>query len=153
MHVHVRVHVRVHVHVHVHVHVRVHVHGVHAHTCTLADAALPDHPQVKPDVLVLGKALSGGVYPVSAVLASDEVMLTVSPGEHGSTYGGNPLGSAVAIAALEEHARAWRTHGICMASAWHLHGCRHDTSMHMQVLRDEGLAENARLMGKPLART
>jgi hypothetical protein len=122
MHVHVRVHVRVHVHVHVHVHVRVHVHGVHAHTCMLADAALPDHPQVKPDVLVLGKALSGGVYPVSAVLASDEVMLTVSPGEHGSTYGGNPLGSAVAIAALEVHARAWRTHGICMASAWHLHG-------------------------------
>ena len=120
--VHVHVHVRVHVHVHVHVHVRVHVHGVHAHTCMLADAALPDHPQVKPDVLVLGKALSGGVYPVSAVLASDEVMLTVSPGEHGSTYGGNPLGSAVAIAALEVHARAWRTHGICMASAWHLHG-------------------------------
>ena len=57
-------------------------------------------PQVKPDVLVLGKALSGGVYPVSAVLASDEVMLTIAPGEHGSTYGGNPLGSAVAIAAL-----------------------------------------------------
>lgn len=78
-----------------------------------------DHEQVKPDVLVLGKALSGGVYPVSAVLASDEVMLTVSPGEHGSTYGGNPLGSAVAIAALE-------------------------------VLRDEGLAENARLMGELL---
>eukprot|EP00908_Phaeocystis_cordata_P022234 Transcript_4658.p1 GENE.Transcript_4658~~Transcript_4658.p1 ORF type:complete len:477 (+),score=218.83 Transcript_4658:100-1431(+) len=60
-----------------------------------------DHEQVKPDVLVLGKALSGGVYPVSAVLASDEVMLTIAPGEHGSTYGGNPLGSAVAIAALE----------------------------------------------------
>tara|TARA_B100000787_G_scaffold130352_1_gene99263 strand:+ start:99 stop:356 length:258 start_codon:yes stop_codon:yes gene_type:complete len=79
---------------------------------------------VKPDVLVLGKALSGGVYPVSAVLASDEVMLTVSPGEHGSTYGGNPLGSAVAIAALEVHgtcmARAWRVHGVCMAH--HAHG-------------------------------
>ena len=60
-----------------------------------------DHEAVKPDVLVLGKALSGGVYPVSAVLASDEVMLTIAPGEHGSTYGGNPLGSAVAIAALE----------------------------------------------------
>jgi len=60
-----------------------------------------DHEQVQPDILVLGKALSGGVYPVSAVLASDEVMLTIQPGEHGSTYGGNPLGSAVAIAALE----------------------------------------------------
>jgi len=60
-----------------------------------------DHEEVKPDILVLGKALSGGVYPVSAVLASDEVMLTIAPGEHGSTYGGNPLGSAVAIAALE----------------------------------------------------
>ena len=60
-----------------------------------------DHEEVKPDLLVLGKALSGGVYPVSAVLASDEVMLTISPGEHGSTYGGNPLGSAVAMAALK----------------------------------------------------
>uniref|UniRef100_A0A7S3F1I2 Ornithine aminotransferase n=1 Tax=Haptolina ericina TaxID=156174 RepID=A0A7S3F1I2_9EUKA len=60
-----------------------------------------DHEQVKPDVLVLGKALSGGVYPVSAVLASDEVMLTINPGEHGSTYGGNPLGASVAIAALK----------------------------------------------------
>ena len=75
-----------------------------------------DHEGVKPDVLVLGKALSGGVYPVSAVLASDEVMLTIAPGEHGSTYGGNPLGSAVAMAALE-------------------------------VLRDEGLADNAAAMG------
>merc|ERR1740117_2288336 len=60
-----------------------------------------DHEDVKPDVLVLGKALSGGVYPVSAVLTSDEVMLTIKPGEHGSTYGGNPLGCAVAVAALE----------------------------------------------------
>eukprot|EP00656_Telonema_subtile_P014231 TRINITY_DN17262_c0_g1_i2.p1 TRINITY_DN17262_c0_g1~~TRINITY_DN17262_c0_g1_i2.p1 ORF type:complete len:425 (-),score=119.18 TRINITY_DN17262_c0_g1_i2:170-1444(-) len=60
-----------------------------------------DHWNVKPDVLVLGKALSGGVYPVSAVLASDEVMMTIKPGQHGSTYGGNPLGCAVAIAALE----------------------------------------------------
>lgn len=55
---------------------------------------------VRPDVLVLGKALSGGVYPVSAVLANDEVMLTVGPGEHGSTYGGNPLACAVAEEAL-----------------------------------------------------
>lgn len=56
---------------------------------------------VKPDLLILGKALSGGVYPVSAVLADDEVMNVIKPGQHGSTYGGNPLGAKVAIAALE----------------------------------------------------
>ena len=60
-----------------------------------------DHEGVRPDVLILGKALSGGMYPVSAVLASDEVMLTIRPGEHGSTYGGNPLGCAAAIANLD----------------------------------------------------
>lgn len=59
-----------------------------------------DHENVHPDILILGKALSGGVYPVSAVLANDSVMLCIKPGEHGSTYGGNPLGSKVAIAAL-----------------------------------------------------
>lgn len=58
-------------------------------------------PEIKPDILILGKALSGGVFPVSAVLANDEIMLTIKPGEHGSTFGGNPLGAAVAIAALE----------------------------------------------------
>lgn len=56
---------------------------------------------MKPDLLVLGKALSGGTMPVSAVLASDEVMLTIKPGEHGSTYGGNPLACAVTIEALK----------------------------------------------------
>ncbi|XP_055322885.1 ornithine aminotransferase, mitochondrial isoform X2 [Sitodiplosis mosellana] len=60
-----------------------------------------DHENVRPDILILGKALSGGVYPVSAVLANDDIMLTIKPGEHGSTYGGNPLGCKVAIAALE----------------------------------------------------
>jgi ornithine--oxo-acid transaminase len=60
-----------------------------------------DHVGVRPDILILGKALSGGVYPVSAVLCDDEVMMTIHPGEHGSTYGGNPLGSAVAMAALK----------------------------------------------------
>lgn len=59
-----------------------------------------DHEGVKPDVLILGKALSGGVLPVSAVLSSDEVMLTIKPGEHGSTFGGNPLACAVAMEAL-----------------------------------------------------
>ncbi|MEM8523235.1 MAG: ornithine--oxo-acid transaminase [Bacteroidota bacterium] len=60
-----------------------------------------DYEGFKPDILVLGKALSGGVFPVSAVLARDEIMLTIKPGEHGSTYGGNPLACAVAVAALE----------------------------------------------------
>ncbi|MFZ9575462.1 MAG: ornithine--oxo-acid transaminase [Bacteroidia bacterium] len=59
-----------------------------------------DHEQVKPDILILGKALSGGTLPVSAVLASHEIMLTIKPGEHGSTYGGNPLACAVATEAL-----------------------------------------------------
>jgi ornithine--oxo-acid transaminase len=60
-----------------------------------------DHEGVKPDVLILGKAISGGVFPVSAVLADDEVMMCIKPGEHGSTFGGNPLANKVAIAALE----------------------------------------------------
>jgi ornithine--oxo-acid transaminase len=75
-----------------------------------------DHEEIRPDVLVLGKALSGGLLPVSAVLADDEVMLCVEPGQHGSTFGGNPLAAHVARTALE-------------------------------VIVDEGLAENARRMG------
>ncbi|HET7897644.1 MAG TPA: ornithine--oxo-acid transaminase, partial [Flavisolibacter sp.] len=60
-----------------------------------------DHENVHPDILILGKALSGGVLPISAVLANDEIMLTIKPGEHGSTYGGNPLACKVAIASLQ----------------------------------------------------
>jgi len=75
-----------------------------------------DHAAVRPDLLILGKALSGGTVPVSAVLADDEVMLTIRPGQHGSTYGGNPLACRVAIASLE-------------------------------VLVEEGMAENAERMG------
>ena len=60
-----------------------------------------DHECVRPDVLILGKAISGGMYPVSAVLADDPVMLTIQPGEHGSTFGGNPIAAKVAIAALD----------------------------------------------------
>jgi ornithine--oxo-acid transaminase len=60
-----------------------------------------DHESVRPDILILGKALSGGMLPVSAVLADDPIMLTIRPGEHGSTYGGNPLACKVAIAALD----------------------------------------------------
>ncbi|QSW88158.1 MULTISPECIES: ornithine--oxo-acid transaminase [Flavobacterium] len=59
------------------------------------------HENVQPDILILGKAISGGVYPVSAVLANDEIMNVIKPGQHGSTFGGNPVAAAVAIAALE----------------------------------------------------
>jgi len=60
-----------------------------------------DHEGVRPDILILGKALSGGVFPVSAVLSDDEIMLTIKPGEHGSTFGGNPIAGKVAMAALD----------------------------------------------------
>lgn len=60
-----------------------------------------EHSSVRPDIVLLGKAISGGVYPVSVVLADKDLMLCIEPGTHGSTYGGNPLGCAVAIAALE----------------------------------------------------
>ncbi len=60
-----------------------------------------DHENVKPDVLILGKAISGGVYPISAVLADNDIMEVIHPGQHGSTFGGNPIAAAVAMAALE----------------------------------------------------
>jgi ornithine--oxo-acid transaminase len=60
-----------------------------------------DHENVRPDIIVLGKALSGGVFPVSAVMADDEIMMCIKPGEHGSTFGGNPIACAVAMAALD----------------------------------------------------
>ncbi len=60
-----------------------------------------DHENVRPDILILGKAISGGMYPVSVVLADDEIMLVIKPGQHGSTFGGNPVGARVAIAALD----------------------------------------------------
>jgi ornithine--oxo-acid transaminase len=69
--------------------------------CRTGKMLCADHEQVRPDILILGKALSGGMMPVSAVLADDEIMLTIKPGEHGSTYGGNPLAAAVAITSLQ----------------------------------------------------
>lgn len=59
------------------------------------------YEDIRPNILILGKALSGGMYPVSAVLADDDIMLVIKPGEHGSTFGGNPIAASVAIAALE----------------------------------------------------
>jgi len=69
--------------------------------CTCADKHCSGTPEVKADILILGKALSGGAYPVSAVLANDAIMGVIKPGNHGSTFGGNPVAAVVAIAALE----------------------------------------------------
>lgn len=69
--------------------------------CRTGKMLAVDHQAVRPDIICLGKALSGGTMPVSAVLADDDVMLTIKPGEHGSTYGGNPLASAVATESLK----------------------------------------------------
>ena len=74
---------------------------IQAGLCRTGTMLACDHEEVRPDIVILGKALSGGVLPVSAVLADDEIMLTIQPGEHGSTYGGNPLACAVAVAALK----------------------------------------------------
>ncbi len=69
--------------------------------CSCSDKNCSGTPEVKPDILILGKALSGGAYPVSAVLANDAIMKVIQPGTHGSTFGGNPVAAAVAIAALQ----------------------------------------------------
>lgn len=69
--------------------------------CSCADKHCSGTPEVKPDILILGKALSGGAYPVSAVLANDAIMGVIQPGNHGSTFGGNPIAAAVGIAALQ----------------------------------------------------
>ena len=85
--------------------------------CSCPEKNCSGTPEVKPDILILGKALSGGAYPVSAVLADDAIMKVIEPGTHGSTFGGNPVAAAVAMAAL-------------------------------QVVRDEKLAENAKVLGE-----
>lgn len=69
--------------------------------CSCADKHCSGTPEVKPDILILGKALSGGAYPVSAVLANDDIMGVIRPGNHGSTFGGNPIAAAIGMAALE----------------------------------------------------
>jgi ornithine--oxo-acid transaminase len=100
-----------------------------------------DHEDVKPDILVLGKALSGGVMPVSAVLASDKIMLTIRPGEHGSTFGGNPLGCAVAVAALDvvqdEHL-AENAEAMGQLFRHRMNALRADTDL-IQLVRGKGL--------------
>src|SRR6476620_10649941 len=98
-----------------------------------------DHENVRPDILILGKALGGGMMPVSAVLADDEIMLTLKPGEHGSTYGGNPLASRIAITALkilqeENLAENARVMGLLLRKELNaLH------SNHISIVRGKGL--------------
>ena len=100
-----------------------------------------DHVSVRPDILILGKALSGGVYPVSAVMCDDEIMLRIQPGEHGSTYGGNPIGSAVAMAALkvlEEEKLADNAEKLGTIFRKELHLMSTDLSM-LKEVRGKGL--------------
>lgn len=98
-----------------------------------------DHEEVKPDILLLGKALSGGTMPVSAVLANDEIMLTILPGEHGSTYGGNPLACRVGIESLkvlvdENMASNSEEMGILLRTE-----LRRINSIHIETIRGKGL--------------
>ena len=98
-----------------------------------------EHEGVQPDLLILGKALSGGVYPVSAVVSSQEILGVFRPGSHGSTYGGNPLACAVARAALrviEEERLADRSAEL---GAWLLYELRKIRHPHIKEIRGRGL--------------
>ena len=98
-----------------------------------------DHESVKPDVLIVGKALGGGYYPVSAVLASRDLMLLFRPGEHGSTFGGNPLGSAVALASLDVIVDENLASRARYAGAKIMQGVRALTSPLIKEVRGRGL--------------
>ncbi|MDP4129777.1 MAG: ornithine--oxo-acid transaminase [Bacteroidota bacterium] len=98
-----------------------------------------DHEMVRPDVLILGKALSGGVLPVSAVLADDEIMLTIKPGEHGSTYGGNPLACAIAITSLRVIRDEHMTENAAIQGAYLRKGIESLHSPFIETVRGKGL--------------
>ena len=98
-----------------------------------------DYENVRPDILVLGKALSGGVLPVSAVLADDEIMLTIKPGEHGSTYGGNPLACAVAMTALSVLKEEKMTENAAVMGEYFRKGLYKIDSPFIQTIRGKGL--------------
>ncbi|KAI1280909.1 Ornithine aminotransferase, mitochondrial [Halotydeus destructor] len=109
-----------------------------------------DHENVKPDLVCLGKALSGGVYPVSGVLANDEVMLVIKPGEHGSTYGGNPLAAKVAVAALQVLSEENLIENAQVMGDLMRQGLRHELSEDLvPVIRGKGLL-NAIVVDKKL---
>jgi ornithine--oxo-acid transaminase len=107
-----------------------------------------DYEDVHPDILILGKALSGGMLPVSAVLADDEIMLTIGPGEHGSTYGGNPLACKVAIAALEVIREENLTERAAKMGEYFRTEIQKITSPHLKLIRGKGLL-NAVLIDHP----
>jgi ornithine--oxo-acid transaminase len=107
-----------------------------------------DHENVRPDILILGKALSGGVLPVSAVLADDEIMLTIKPGEHGSTYGGNPLACKVAITALEVLKEEKMTENAAAMGQLLRKGLQDLQSPYIKTVRGKGLL-NAIVISHP----
>ena len=109
-----------------------------------------DHEGVRPDILILGKALSGGVLPVSAVLADDEIMLTIRPGEHGSTYGGNPLACKVAIEALQVLKDEELTENAQVLGELFRRELRGLDSPYIREVRGKGLL-NAIVIGHPRA--
>jgi ornithine--oxo-acid transaminase len=98
-----------------------------------------DHENVRPDILLLGKALSGGVLPVSAVLCDDEIMMTLKPGEHGSTYGGNPLACKVAIAALQVLKEERMTENAAAMGELLRNELKNLNSNHIALVRGKGL--------------
>jgi ornithine--oxo-acid transaminase len=98
-----------------------------------------DHEQVRPDILILGKALSAGMLPVSAVLADDEIMLTIKPGEHGSTYGGNPLACAVAMSALQVLKDEQMAQNAAIRGEQLRKGLADLQSKHISLIRGKGL--------------
>ena len=98
-----------------------------------------DHEDVRPDILILGKALSGGTLPVSAVLADDDIMLTIKPGEHGSTYGGNPLACKVAITALTVLKEENMMENAEARGKQLREGLRKIKSNHISIVRGKGL--------------
>lgn len=107
-----------------------------------------DHEQVRPDILILGKALSAGMLPVSAVLADDEIMLTIKPGEHGSTYGGNPLACAVAITSLQVLKDENMAANAAIRGEQLRNGLAALNSKHISLIRGKGLL-NAIVISHP----
>jgi ornithine--oxo-acid transaminase len=105
-----------------------------------------DYEDVRPDILILGKALSGGTLPVSAVLADNEIMLTIKPGEHGSTYGGNPLACKIAIAALQVLKDENLAGNAMQMGDYFRSGLVKLNSRHVKAIRGKGLL-NAILIG------
>jgi ornithine--oxo-acid transaminase len=98
-----------------------------------------DHENVKPDILILGKALSGGVLPVSAVLCNNEIMLNIKAGEHGSTYGGNPLACKVAMTALQVLKDEKMCENAAQQGSYFREQIRNLESPHIQLVRGKGL--------------